>query len=116
MHPAGLTAEVITPSLRQQLGKLPTRGKVAGLGAGGATGGDLVSPDTVASLTGAHCLWLFKYVLLVAMQQERSWRQCVRHISCNIPAVASSVQVALTATLSLTTRLTKAARSLSRLT
>lgn len=40
---AGLTAEVITPQLRQQLGKLPTKGKVAGLGAGGATGGDLVS-------------------------------------------------------------------------
>ena len=39
----GLTAEVITPQLRSQLGKLQTRGKVAGLGAGGAAGGDLVS-------------------------------------------------------------------------
>lgn len=42
MLDSGLTAEVITPQLREQLGKLPTRGKVAGLGAGGATGGDLV--------------------------------------------------------------------------
>ena len=40
---AGLTAEVITPQLRDQLGKLKSRGKVQGLGAGGAAGGDLVS-------------------------------------------------------------------------
>lgn len=44
---AGLTAEVITPTLRDQLGQLPVRGKVQGLGAGGATGGDLVR--------AAHC-------------------------------------------------------------
>lgn len=40
---AGLTAEVITPTLRDQLGQLKVRGKVQGLGAGGAAGGDLVS-------------------------------------------------------------------------
>jgi hypothetical protein len=44
MLDSGLTAELITPELRQHLGIKGSKGKVAGLAAGGASAaGDLVS-------------------------------------------------------------------------
>lgn len=46
MVDSGLTAEIITPELRQHLGIKSSGGKVAGLAAGGASAaGDLVSGD-----------------------------------------------------------------------
>jgi hypothetical protein len=45
MLDSGLTAELITPELRQHLGISGSKGKVAGLAAGGASAaGDLVRP------------------------------------------------------------------------
>jgi hypothetical protein len=55
MLDSGLTAELITPELRQHLGIKGSKGKVAGLAAGGASAaGDLVSLSVRHSLCFAY--------------------------------------------------------------
>ncbi|KAF8058088.1 Prep [Scenedesmus sp. PABB004] len=90
MVDSGLTAEIITPALRQQLGIGGSRGKVAGLGAGGASASELPLPplNTVvldfpqAHLDAAHecqgmlgqeVLQLFDTDLDFAASRVRLW-------------------------------------------